>query len=153
MNLKLEEIRNTVKAHPYQYPTAYHLAVNEGVYDVGELESAMAHDFYQYEGKSELPLDPFNYKAKITKKDLLRDELHLAELDGLATELAEHCFKRHDLKSAQQAIRFIQSHGRNSQAAKTLVAELQPKPANPVPITKLFYVETRPNNTKAARKY
>jgi hypothetical protein len=105
MNLKLEEIRSTVKAHPYQYPTAYHLAINEGVYDVGELESAMAHDFYQYEGKPEPPLDPINYKAKITKEDLAKDELHLAQLDLLAVELAEHCFKRHDVKSAQQAIR------------------------------------------------
>lgn len=152
-SLKLEELRAIVSAAPHSYPTAYHLAIVDGVYDVPTIERAMTSDIFNFVAHETRPLNPYNHplKRKVSIEDLSLEEERLADLDDIAETLAADAVTRHDLKAANQCIHFIQSHGRNSQAARTLVESLKPKPSKPVRITRLIY-ETNTDPTQTHRQ-
>lgn len=134
---KLQELRSLLEQNESQYPTAYHLAIKDGCYDVALIERAMRDDIFTVVAKQTAPLNPFNPILSLTPEHLKKEKDKIEALDGIARRLALSSAKRHNVKAAVECINFIHEQGRNSQAARTLVSTLQPP-----------YVENNPHHTK-----
>jgi len=126
MPSKLEDIRATVTAQKSTYPTAYQMAIVDGVYDVGLLDQAMTQDLFGYVARETKPLNPMNSTPRlITENDFKETEQILAEESALHTALGHYYHLRPGMTSARACISFIQEKGRNSLPAQDLTKGLQ----------------------------
>lgn len=125
---RLSELYRILHSKPSSYPTAYHLAIREGCYDIGLIEEAMKKDIFETVSRSTKHLDPSSDLSfeKIQGADLIADRQIIKKEELSAKQLANKALKHRGIQSARECIRFIQQHGRNTHIAQTLVKELQP---------------------------
>lgn len=125
---RLNELYRILHSKQSEYPTAYHLAIKDGCYDIALIEEAMKKDIFETVAKSTKHLDPFSNLSseEIQGADLIADRQIIKKEELSAKQLADKALKHRGIQSTRECIRFIQQHGRNSHIAQTLVKELQP---------------------------
>lgn len=142
MESKLQQLRRVLETNPHTYPTAYHLAILDGCYDVGAIESAMQADFFNYLPRPETLLDPFhqsNEQMLLSVEHIRQEEQLIKSSIQEAKELAVELRDNPGLASANRAIRYIQAKGRNHYASISLTQHLELPHAKNTPDTQAYW--------------
>lgn len=132
MPSKLEDLRLMLDGKQQRYPTAYHLAILDGSYDVRAIEQAMVQDISAFirgttvlsppktvmpKKKTDKPVAPLLLTMEDITKNKELDEAIREEAMKKGKKLA----RNPGLGSANKAIQYIQNCGRNSLQAQSLV--------------------------------